>query len=386
MRESVQKRCRRMLITCNNPQDKGFTADKIKETMQRWQTEYYCFCYETGEQGTNHFHLYIKFKYPQPVSTVSKAFANAHIDMVHNASSQENRDYIRKEGKYKDSEKAVTNHIETFFESGDCPSDSKEKPGHRTDLEEIDMMLEEGMSPAEILRDLPFSYRRYEKDMRSKFFAMRQKATPPVRKVTVYWHVGESGTGKSYTYTELCEKQGENNVYFLTDYETGGFDMYCGEPILFMDEFKGSMKFQQLLNYLDGYKIQVHCRYSNAMALWTEVHITSVYPPDEVYHFMVDSEKQERDRVTQLLRRINTIVYHYMDDGEYKSLSIPGTEYIDYNDLKSRRYAIGNGFCTVSNEDKVPFPPVIPEPEQLTISGDDDFLTINDSPLPWEDV
>ena len=99
------KRTRRMQITCNNPDKKGLSSDKIKEIMQRWKTEYYCFCFETGEQGTYHFHLYIKFCNPQSIDTISKAFGNAHIEVTRNSTSQQNRDYIRKEGAYIDSEK-----------------------------------------------------------------------------------------------------------------------------------------------------------------------------------------------------------------------------------------------------------------------------------------
>ena len=103
--------------------------------------------------------------------------------------------------------------------------------GEEPILEEIDRMLDEGLTPSQILDSLPFSYRRYERDIRAKFFALRGKETPPKRNVSVIWHVGESGTGKSYTYTELCKQHGEEDVYLLTDYETGGFDLYCGEPI-----------------------------------------------------------------------------------------------------------------------------------------------------------
>ena len=46
---SSHKKYRRMQVTCNNPQEKGLTPDAIKEIMQRWKTEYFCFCYETGE-------------------------------------------------------------------------------------------------------------------------------------------------------------------------------------------------------------------------------------------------------------------------------------------------------------------------------------------------
>lgn len=73
-----------MQVTCNNPTEKGFTSEKIKETMNRWKTEYYCFCFETGEEGTYHFHLYCYFKNPQSIKTISKAFGNAHIETVLN--------------------------------------------------------------------------------------------------------------------------------------------------------------------------------------------------------------------------------------------------------------------------------------------------------------
>ena len=82
----MQSRTRRMQITCNNPIEKGITSDKIKETIElRWKTEYYCFCYETGEQGTYHVHIYIKFKNPQAVNVLSKAFGNAHVEVIRNS-------------------------------------------------------------------------------------------------------------------------------------------------------------------------------------------------------------------------------------------------------------------------------------------------------------
>ena len=156
------RRCRRMQITCNNPLEKGITGDKIKEIMKRWQTEYYCFCYETGEQGTYHFHLYTKFRNPQSVETVSKAFGNAHVEMIHSSTSKQNRDYILKEGVYQDSEKKTTNHSETFYESCECPVDGKETQGARNDLEAMDKMLNDGMTPSQILLEFPFSYARYD--------------------------------------------------------------------------------------------------------------------------------------------------------------------------------------------------------------------------------
>ena len=107
-------RTRRMQITCNNPEEKGLSSDRIKEIMQRWKTEYYCFCFETGEQGTDHFHLYVKFVNPQSTRVLSKAFGNAHVEIIRSSSSSQNLDYIRKEGAYLDTEKKEKNHSETF--------------------------------------------------------------------------------------------------------------------------------------------------------------------------------------------------------------------------------------------------------------------------------
>lgn len=121
--------------------------------------------------------------------------------------------------------------------------------------------------------------------------------------------------------------------------------MYEGQPILFMDEFKGGIRFQILLNLLDSYKVQLHCRYANSYALWTEVHISSIFPPEEAYRFMVDADTRKDDPAEQLLRRIDTIVYHYRKDDAYATYSMPAVEYKDYKQLQA--YALNNGFMPV---------------------------------------
>ena len=136
-----------------------------------------------------------------------------------------------------------------------------------------------------------------------------------------------------------------NDIYLFNDYDGGGFDMYEGEPILFMDEFKGGIRFQTLLNLLDSYRIQIHCRYANLYALWTAVHISSIFPPEEAYKFMVASENRDGDPIAQLMRRLDTVVYHYKSAGEYRTFSLPATEYKNYAHLKEQ--ALKNTFVDV---------------------------------------
>ncbi len=147
---------------------------------------------------------------------------------------------------------------------------------------------------------------------------------------------------------------GEENVYMLTDCESGGFDKYCAEPILFIDEFRGQIKFHILLNsILSRYKCQIHSRYSNIIGLWIEVHITSVLPPDMVYRKMVD-DNRDLDTLEQLIRRITTIVYHWQTpDGKYHKYEMPAEEYTNYENLKA--IAESGVFYDLPDDTPVPF-------------------------------
>lgn len=60
----------------------------------------------------------------------------------------------------------------------------------------------------------------------------------------------------------------------------------------------------------------------------------SISSPDAVYKKMVD-DFQSYDTYEQLRRRINTIVYHYIDDdGKFKVFEIHMSHYVDYDTLR----------------------------------------------------
>ena len=146
--------------------------------------------------------------------------------------------------------------------------------------------------------------------------------------------MGESGTGKSYTYARLCKKYGEDAVCLVTDYSIGGLDHYIGEKILFLDEYKGELPYGMLLTICDKYKANIHARYRNIWALWNEVYIASIYPPEELYEIMVAKQHRTRDTHKQFLRRIHDITYFYMKKGRHCHLKISGSKYESYVALK----------------------------------------------------
>lgn len=339
----------------NNPQ-KQFgniePLDMVNACAQLWMVKNSRSCamnFESSDSGTPHIHMVLYDASKSRFSAIQKLYPTIHIEPMY-GSKEQALAYISKQGKFSEKQHTVVVPAQFF---GNILAEQ----GKRNDVHGIEEMIEAGYTPNQIM-DSCFSFRKFEKSIRSAFFSKRSKETPPMRDINVTWHVGNSGTGKSFTYTKLVEEHGEENVYLMTDYENGGLDMYCAEPILFMDEFKGNMRFQLLLNYIDKYKIQIHCRYANAFALWYEVHITSIYPPDEVYQFMIESEgrNKERDRIQQLLRRINTIVYHYKENGEYKTFSLAMEQYKGYEHLQS--LALGkvdeNGYLQIDDND-IPF-------------------------------
>ena len=88
---------------------------------------------------------------------------------------------------------------------------------------------------------------------------------------------------------------------------------------------------------------------------WNEVHITTIYPPEEMYKKMVDRCDREYDTYDQLANRIDYVVYHWKDGNEYKVYQVPMSEYSTYDMLKYRATSgktLKDGFMTVSPEEE----------------------------------
>ena len=96
---------RKYLLTINNPITHGFTHERIRAILSEFSsTRYWCMCDETGEQGTPHTHIYVVFSNSVMFETVHKRFFGVHIDEA-KGTHKDNRDYVRKEGKWLDDEK-----------------------------------------------------------------------------------------------------------------------------------------------------------------------------------------------------------------------------------------------------------------------------------------
>ena len=116
-----------------------------------------------------------------------------------------------------------------------------------------------------------------------------------------------------------------------------------------LDEVKpDSIPYGTLLTLTDKYLQPIHCRYANCWSVYSELHLTSIFPPEELFNSMVASSDRIKDPITQLLRRITTVVYHYKDDaGNYCTYEMAGSDYINYGDLQKRAHEKStDGFAT----------------------------------------
>ena len=341
-----------------NPELHGYigSPDEIVEQLkQEWiganslRKGWWGYCISSN--GLAHIHMILEDSGSCRFSKVKKAYPNAHLEPT-KGNKKQVLQYIKKEPPFDEKGERVL----AFTSYGNIEGNKRYAISNTNDtLATIEMLIEEGMTPNQIMAE-DIRLRREESLIRKCYFAKRYKETPPLRAVSVVYHLGDSGCGKSYAYVELCERYGEDSIYFFNDYANkgvGGFDSYCGELYLFIDELKpNSLPFEFLLTITQGYRSQIHCRFSNCYSLWNEVHITSIFAPEDIYQGMVSKENRDKDTIKQLLRRITKYIYHYKDGEEYKTYELAGDKYIDFFDLKER--AIRNVFIQI-NKEKVPF-------------------------------
>jgi hypothetical protein len=312
--------------TFANPEEHGYSgkpativndviAKWIENNPQRTCAVSYCI----SADGLKHLHAVLEDVRAMRFSKVKKVFPSMHIQATKGNKEQAEK-YINKMPPYdEDGEQVIFTNRH---------GEIKGRQGQRRDLDVIEELINQGMTPMQIM-EMSMSYRRYEKLIRDAYYSKRSKETPVVRDIKVYWHWGGSGSGKSYSYVQMVESCGEENIYFVGEYERG-FDRYNGETILFLDEFRGQIKYEQLLTLLGGYKVQTYARYANIVGLWNEVHITSVYPPDLLYENMIRNWRQV-DTYEQLRRRLSYVIYHYKNENrEYAKKEISISEYKGY--------------------------------------------------------
>ena len=297
---------RKYQLTINNPHEFNISHETINNTMREISCEYYCLCDEIGKEGTLHTHIFFSCKNAIRFSRVKKLFPTAHIESAR-GSCQENIDYIRKEGKYLDSEKKETNLIETFEEYGEIPLDRLAK--NIKVSEQLFEMLENESSMGEILKRFPSYATRVSQLEKAQQVLLEEKYSNDWRDIEVTYISGETATGKT---RYVMEKYGYSNVYKVTNYKNP-FDSYRGEKVILFDEFRSSIPLTDMLQYLDGYPCRLPARFADKTACYTKAYIVSNIDLDRQYPNMQNDDILSWNA---FLRRITSIKKFVRNNGD----------------------------------------------------------------------
>ena len=266
---------RKWSLVINNPQECGLDHSAIVEILRKFSPAYFCMADEIATTGTYHTHIFLYSPSPIRFSTVKNRFPTAHIDKTY-GSAKENRDYIRKEGKWAETDKAETKVPDTFLEWGDMPTEKEEKAPQ---MYKLIQEVRDGISTANIIEGSPnLAFRVRDIDALRQTLLSDRYASEN-RKIEVWYIFGASGTGKT---RGIYERHDAKDICRITNYRNGrgiSFDGYTGQDVLVFEEFHSQIPIEDMLNYLDIYPLPLPARYSDRVACYTRVYITSNLPP-----------------------------------------------------------------------------------------------------------
>lgn len=276
---------RNFILTINN--EERSDTELFEYCKQLNNIKYFVFQREKGnEKGTEHIQMYLEFSMPKKFETIKSYFPRAHIEERKGTKSQA-RDYCMK----SDTRIGEPMEYGTFVDNG-----------KRSDLSDIYELVKDGATDYEIMELYPTQFMRYSKAIQQcRQTYVFNKYKTKFRELEVYYIWGKAGCGKS---RYVMDKYGYENVYRVTNYNSGAFDTYQGQDIIVFEEFRSSFPIVEMLNYLDGYPLQLPCRYTNLTACYTKVYIITNIPLFEQYK----SVQEKHDETWKaFLRRINLV-------------------------------------------------------------------------------
>lgn len=262
-----------------------------------------------GENGYEHFQIYIENKNPIKFSSLKKKLPNAYCE-VRRGSRQQVYDYVTK---------SATKIGETF---GNGEINLKEEQGKRSDFLNIVEFIQNDIPLAEIEQMFPTQFIMYRKHIEQTYQVyLRQKMNKRASRregIEIIYIYGGTGSGKT---SYVLDKHGDENVCIMCDYPYGSnnrerFDDYEGQKVLLFDEFRSQIKLTNMLRYLDKYFCTLPARYGNKIAVYDKVYIVSNWTLEEQYKNIQETHPGD----WEAFKRRITKIYHFKRDNEQSKI------------------------------------------------------------------
>lgn len=246
----------------NNPTDDERLA--IRALGEDGEIRYLVCGDEVAGTGTPHLQGYLELRAPQRVNHVKGILGSQRIHMeVCRGTPDQNVEYCKKEGR-------------VFHEFGTYAG----RQGRRTDLIEIQELLDSGESLVNVAQSHFGAFCRYSKAWCS-YLALH--AEPRNFRTQVVWHYGRTGSGKSRGVFQESQNLCQDSVCWLPDQTLTWFDGYNGHKGVVIDDFDGRAPIALLLRLFDRYPLKVPVKGSFVEWRPRIVWITSNESPRSLY-------------------------------------------------------------------------------------------------------
>jgi len=117
---------------------------------------------------------------------------------------------------------------------------------------------------------------------------------------TCTWYHGKTGVGKSH---KAFEGFTPDTHYVWKTNDNGWQDGYQQQEIVIINDFRGEIKYNDMLNLIDKWAYTIPRRGREPMPFTSKhVIVTSSLPPDQVF-----TRRLEEDSLEQLIRRIDVV-------------------------------------------------------------------------------
>lgn len=226
-----------------------------------------------------HYQVFIWFESKRSQAAIRKLLKPRHVEAkYYNATEADGRKYCSKD--------------QIVYEDGYPP-----KQGERTDLKALAEKIQNGARLDEIIQSNPYAYHVYGRTL-TKIEDICNRKIKRTWMTAGIWIHGPTGTGKSHTANELAKQYA--SVYKWKD-DKGWWDDYNGQEVVILEDFRGGIPYNQLLQIIDKWEYSVSRRgRPPAPFLAKLVIITSALSPSACYYNLAHG-----DGIDQLLRRID---------------------------------------------------------------------------------
>lgn len=268
----MSTRSRAWCFTLNN------YTDVDEKTIDEIECQYFIYGKEIAPTTkTPHLQGYIYFTNAITFNSIKKKLPNkCHIEKS-KGSPQDNVKYCSKEGN--------------TVVKGKQPIQ-----GERKDLNEIRDEIINGKTVDEIALEDPMIYHQYGRTL-EKLEDITQRSKFRTEMTTCEWITGPTGCGKSHkAFTNF----NPDTHYVLNTDDKGWWEGYKGQDTVIINDFKGEIRYGQLLQLIDKWPYSVPRRGRQPVPFVSKhIIITSIMQPEHIYHKLND-----KDGIDQLLRRI----------------------------------------------------------------------------------